>query len=56
MGLVLLFAAPWLTDLLPLPGVRIRREVAEQEVPSIGVGDLEALCYPGLSFLIAWAR
>jgi uncharacterized membrane protein YjfL (UPF0719 family) len=54
-GLALLFAARWLTDWLLLPGVTIRQEVVEQEVPNVGVGYLEALFYLGTSFLIAWA-
>lgn len=53
-GLALLFAARWLTDWLLLPGVTIRHEVLEQEVPNVGVGYLEALFYLGTSFLIAW--
>ena len=53
-GLALLFAARWLTDWLLLPGVTIRHEVVEQEVPNVGVGYLEALFYLGTSFLIAW--
>ena len=48
------FAARWLTDWLLLPGVTIRHEVVEQEVPNVGVGYLEALFYLGTSFLIAW--
>ena len=54
-GLALLFAARSLTDWLLLPGVTIRQEVVEQEVPNVGVGYLEALFYLGTSFLIAWA-
>ena len=54
-GLALLFAARWLTDWLLLPGVTIRQEVVEQEVPNVGVGYLEALFYLGTSFLITWA-
>jgi uncharacterized membrane protein YjfL (UPF0719 family) len=54
VGLVLLFAARWLLDWLLLPGVTIRQEVVEQEVPNVGVGYLEALFYLGTSFLIAW--
>jgi uncharacterized membrane protein YjfL (UPF0719 family) len=54
-GLALLFAARWLTDWLLLPGVTIRQEVLEQQVPNVGVGYLEALFYLGTSFLIAWA-
>jgi uncharacterized membrane protein YjfL (UPF0719 family) len=54
-GLALLFAARWITDWLLLPGVTIRHEVVEQEVPNVGVGYLEALFYLGTSFLIAWA-
>jgi uncharacterized membrane protein YjfL (UPF0719 family) len=53
-GLALLFAARWLTDWLLLPGVTIRQEVLEQEVPNVGVGLLEAVFYLGASFLIAW--
>ncbi len=54
VGFVLLFAVRWLMDWLLLPGVTIRQEVIEQEVPNIGVGYLEALFYLGTSFLIAW--
>lgn len=53
-GLALLFAARWLTDWLLLPGVTIRQEVLEQQVPNVGVGYLEALFSLGTSFLIAW--
>src|SRR5262249_20568486 len=42
-GLVLLFVVRQLTDWLLLPGVTIRQEVLEQEVPNVGVGYLEAL-------------
>ncbi|MGH7320402.1 MAG: DUF350 domain-containing protein, partial [Candidatus Rokuibacteriota bacterium] len=54
-GLVLLFVTRQLTDWLLLPGVTIRQEVLEQEVPNIGVGYLEALFYLGASFLIGWS-
>lgn len=54
-GLTLLFAARWLTDWLLLPGVTIRQEVIEQEVPNVGVGYLEALFYLGASFLVGWS-
>lgn len=54
-GLAILFAARWLFDWLLLPGVTIRHEILEQEVPNTGVGYLEALIYLGTSFLIAWA-
>jgi uncharacterized membrane protein YjfL (UPF0719 family) len=54
-GLVLLFAARVLIDWLLLPGVTIRQEVVEQEVPNVGVGYLEALFYLGVSFLIGWS-
>ena len=54
-GLAILFAARWLFDWLLLPGVTIRHEILEQEVPNTGVGYLEALIYLGSSFLIAWA-
>ena len=53
-GLVLLFVARQLTDWLLLPGVTIRQEVVEQEVPNVGVGYLEALFYLGVSLLIGW--
>jgi uncharacterized membrane protein YjfL (UPF0719 family) len=53
-GLAILFVARWLTDWLLLPGVTIRHEVLEQEVPNVGVGYLEALFYLGLSILIGW--
>lgn len=54
-GLALLFAVRWLLDKVLLPGVTIRQEVVEQEVPNIGVGYLEALFYLGASFLIGWS-
>ena len=54
-GLVLLFVARQLTDWVLLPGVTIRQEVVEQEVPNIGVGYLEGLFYLGASFLIGWS-
>jgi uncharacterized membrane protein YjfL (UPF0719 family) len=54
-GLVLLFAVRQLTDWLLLPGVTIRQEVVEQEVPNVGVGYLEALFYLGASFLVGWS-
>lgn len=55
VGLVLLFVARWLTDWLLLPGVTIRHEVLEQEVPNVGVGYLEGLFYVGASLLIGWS-
>ncbi len=54
-GLALLFLVRRLTDWLLLPGVTIRQEVLEQEVPNVGVGYLEALFYLGASFLIGWS-
>jgi uncharacterized membrane protein YjfL (UPF0719 family) len=54
-GLVLLFVVRQLTDWLLLPGVTIRQEVLEQEVPNVGVGYLEALFYLGASLLIGWS-
>ncbi len=54
-GLALLFVVRQLTDWLLLPGVTIRQEVLEQEVPNVGVGYLEALFYLGASFLIGWS-
>ena len=53
-GLALLFVVRWLTDWLLLPGVTIRQEVVEQQVPNVGVGYLEALFYLGASLLIGW--
>jgi uncharacterized membrane protein YjfL (UPF0719 family) len=54
-GLVLLFVVRQATDWLLLPGVTIRQEVLEQEVPNVGVGYLEALFYLGASLLIGWS-
>jgi uncharacterized membrane protein YjfL (UPF0719 family) len=54
-GLVLLFVVRQLTDWMLLPGVTIRQEVLEQEVPNVGVGYLEALFYLGASFLVGWS-
>ncbi len=54
-GLVLLFVVRQLTDWLLLPGVTIRQEVLEQEVPNVGVGYLEALFYLGASLLVGWS-
>jgi uncharacterized membrane protein YjfL (UPF0719 family) len=54
-GLVLLFVVRRLTDWLLLPGVTIRQEVLEQEVPNVGVGYLEALFYLGASLLVGWS-
>jgi uncharacterized membrane protein YjfL (UPF0719 family) len=55
VGLVLLFVVRQLTDWLLLPGVTIRQEVIEQEVPNVGVGYLEALFYLGASLLVGWS-
>jgi uncharacterized membrane protein YjfL (UPF0719 family) len=55
VGLVLLFVVRQLTDWLLLPGVTIRQEVLEQEVPNVGVGYLEALFYLGASLLVGWS-
>jgi uncharacterized membrane protein YjfL (UPF0719 family) len=54
-GLVLLFVVRWLTDWMLLPGVTLRQEVLEQEVPNVGVGYLEAIFYIGGSLLIGWS-
>jgi uncharacterized membrane protein YjfL (UPF0719 family) len=54
-GLALLFVVRQLTDWLLLPGVTIRQEVVEQEVPNVGVGYLEGLFYLGASLLIGWS-
>jgi uncharacterized membrane protein YjfL (UPF0719 family) len=54
-GLALLFVVRQLTDWLLLPGVTIRQEVLEQEVPNVGVGYLEGLFYLGASLLIGWS-
>jgi uncharacterized membrane protein YjfL (UPF0719 family) len=53
-GLALLFAVRWLVDWLLLPGVTIRQEIFEAEVPNTGVGYLEAVFYLGASLLIGW--
>jgi len=55
VGLALLFIVRQLTDWLLLPGVTIRQEVLEQEVPNVGVGYMEALFYLGASLLIGWS-
>jgi hypothetical protein len=55
VGVVLLFVVRWLTDVLLLPGVTIRHEVLEQEVPNVGVGYIEAVFYVGASLLIGWS-
>jgi uncharacterized membrane protein YjfL (UPF0719 family) len=55
VGLALLFIVRQLTDWLLLPGVTIRQEVLEQEVPNVGVGYLEGLFYLGASLLIGWS-
>jgi len=55
VGLVLLFAARWLTDWILLPGVTIRQEVVEQATPNVGVAWLEAAFYVGASILVGWA-
>jgi uncharacterized membrane protein YjfL (UPF0719 family) len=55
VGLILLFVIRWLTDLLLFPGVTIRHEVMEQEVPNVGVGYIEAVFYIGASLLIGWS-
>jgi uncharacterized membrane protein YjfL (UPF0719 family) len=54
-GFALLFVVRQLTDWVLLPGVTIRQEVVEQEVPNVGVGYLEALFYLGASLLIGWS-
>lgn len=54
-GLALLFVVRQLTDWLLLPGVTIRQEVLEQEVPNVGVGYLEGIFYLGASLLIGWS-
>jgi uncharacterized membrane protein YjfL (UPF0719 family) len=55
VGLVLLFVVRQLADWLLLPGVTIRQEVLEQEVPNVGVGYLEGLFYLGASLLVGWS-
>jgi uncharacterized membrane protein YjfL (UPF0719 family) len=54
-GLVLLFVVRQLADWLLLPGVTIRQEVLEQEVPNVGVGFIEGLFYLGASLLVGWS-
>jgi uncharacterized membrane protein YjfL (UPF0719 family) len=52
---LLLGIVRWLTDLILVPGVTLSSEIAEQSVPNIGAGLMEAFCYIAASFLIALA-
>lgn len=45
----------WLADLILVPGVTLSHEIAEQSIPNIGAGLIEAFCYIAASFLIALA-
>lgn len=45
----------WLADLILVPGVTLSHEIAEQSIPNIGAGLIEAFCYISASFLIALA-
>jgi uncharacterized membrane protein YjfL (UPF0719 family) len=45
----------WLADLILVPGVNLSHEIAEQSIPNIGAGLIEAFCYIAASFLIALA-
>jgi len=45
----------WLADLILVPGVKLSHEIAEQSIPNIGAGLIEAFCYIAASFLIALA-
>jgi uncharacterized membrane protein YjfL (UPF0719 family) len=57
LGLCLLALAAirWLADLVLVPGVKISDEIAQQAVPNLGAGFIEAFAYIGGSFLIAWS-
>jgi uncharacterized membrane protein YjfL (UPF0719 family) len=53
--LLLLAMVRWLADLILVPGVKLSHEIAEQSIPNIGAGLIEAVCYIAASFLIALA-
>jgi uncharacterized membrane protein YjfL (UPF0719 family) len=53
--LLLLGMVRWLADLILVPGVKLSHEIAEQSIPNIGAGLIEAFCYIAASFLIALA-
>jgi len=45
----------WLANLILVPGVTLSHEIAEQTIPNIGAGLIEAFCFIAASFLIALA-
>lgn len=45
----------WLADVILVPGVTLSGEIAEQTIPNIGAGLIEAFCYIAGSFLIGLA-
>lgn len=53
-GLILLPFIRFITDKILLPGERLSDELANQEVPNIGAGAIEAFSYIAASFLIGW--
>lgn len=54
LGLVLLPAIRWVTDVVLLPGQKLTRELVAQEKPNLGAASIEALSYVASSFLIGW--
>ncbi|MFQ6617850.1 MAG: DUF350 domain-containing protein, partial [Fidelibacterota bacterium] len=54
LGLVLLPAIRWVTDVVLLPGQKLTRELVAQEKPNLGAASSEALSYVASSFLIGW--
>jgi uncharacterized membrane protein YjfL (UPF0719 family) len=52
---LLLGLVRWLADLILVPGVSLSGEIAEQAVPNVGAGLIEAFCYIAGSFLIGLA-
>ena len=53
--MLLMGSVRWFADLVLVPGVTISHEIAEQEIPNIGAGLVEAFCYIAGSFLIGLA-
>lgn len=54
LGLVLLPAARWVTDVVLLPGERLTDEIINQTIPNFGAGLMEAFSYIGSAVLIVW--
>jgi uncharacterized membrane protein YjfL (UPF0719 family) len=42
----------WFADLILVPGVTLSGEIADQDIPNIGAGLIEAFCYIAGSFLV----